>query len=170
MSDRPLEKLVDRLEEMLDKTKLSENEVTLLEALRTYSPFTIVRLPDFADGQPLVVKLKRVSMLALAKAGKIPNGLLTQATDLFSGSRNNKTNENKNALGDMYDICRIMAQSCLVSPTLEEIESVGLELTDEQLIALFNVTQKGVKSLEPFRKEQKDIVNSGNVESVQTTA
>jgi hypothetical protein len=147
---------------------LNENDVTTFETLKTYTPYMVVKLSDFTDGQPLVVKLKRVSMLALAKAGKIPNSLLSQASDLFSGSRNNKTNENKNALGEMYDICRIMAQSCLVSPTLEEIESVGLELTDEQLIAIFNVTQKGVKSLEPFRKEQKDNVNRGNVEPVQT--
>jgi hypothetical protein len=39
---------------------------------------------------------------------------------------------------------------------------VGLELTDEQLVALFNYTQNGLKEIEKFREKSKDNVHTGN--------
>jgi len=145
---------------------LSEAQITTMDRLRSYVQTAIVQLPDFADGQPLIVKVKRVSMLALAKVGKIPNALLQQANDLFRGSGNTRQTEKSNPMADMYDICRIMAESCLVSPSLAEIEESGLELTDAQLVALFHFTQKGVKALEPFRQEPTNPVAGDDVESV----
>ena len=40
-----------------------------------------------------------------------------------------------------------------MEPSLAEIESVGLELTDDQMMALFNYSQVGTKALESFRQE-----------------
>lgn len=51
--------------------------VTTLHDLQTYTSGSIVKLPDFAEGQPLIARLKRPSMLALAAHGQIPNSLLT---------------------------------------------------------------------------------------------
>ena len=143
-------------------------EVTSLATLKNYAQEIVVRFPDFTEGQPFVAKVRRVSMLALAKSGKIPNPLLESAMELFQGGGGSRKQGAKgNPLVDMYDLCRIMAESCLASPTLGEIEAAGMELTDEQLVAIFNYTQKGVKSLIPFREKRVDSVDSGHVESVQ---
>ena len=126
--------------------------VTTLHDLQAYTNGSIVKLPDFAEGQPLVARLKRPSMLALAAHGQIPNSLLTTASQMFTGDVNQQVGiSDSNVLKDMYDICYTMAQATLVEPTLADIEKAGLELTDEQLMAIFNYTQAGVKALENFR-------------------
>lgn len=127
-------------------------QVTTLHDLETYCEGSIVRLPDFAEGQPLVAKLKRPSMLAMAAHGNIPNALLSTAGQLFTGDDRRGIDANDpSMLKDMYDICRSMAEASLIEPTLQQIEGVGLELTDEQLMAIFNYTQAGIKALENFR-------------------
>jgi len=140
--------------------------ITTPDSLRSYAQQIVVRFPDFGEGQPLVAKVKRVSMLALAKTGKIPNALLNSATEIFQGGAR-KQDAKGNPLVDMYDLCRIMAECCLASPTLAEIEEAGLELTDEQLVAIFNYTQKGVKALTPFREKSENHEHLRDVEHVQ---
>lgn len=130
--------------------------VTSLDDLQSYSKGTLVRFPDFAEGQPLVARVKRPSMLMLAKEGKIPNQLLKIAGDLFSkGGSGIDADKYKgtNLLADMYDICKAVCRAALIEPTIDEIEGAGLTLTDEQIMAIFNYTQVGIKALENFRKE-----------------
>jgi len=142
--------------------------ITSIDTLRSYTKKVIVRFPDFGEGQPFVAEVKRVGMLALAKTGKIPNSLLNSATEIFQGGAR-KQDAKGNPLVDMYDLCRIMAESCLASPTLAEIEEAGLELTDEQLVAIFNYTQKGVKALTPFREKSENHEHLRDGEPVQGT-
>ena len=92
-------------------------------------------------------------MLVLAKQGKIPNSLLTQAGELFTKGGAGIDADNENMLSDMYDICHVICEAALIQPTLAEIESVGIELSDDQMQAVFNYTQTGVKALESFRTE-----------------
>lgn len=128
-------------------------KVTSISDLHSYASGTVVRLPDFGDGQPFVARMRRPSMLVLAKNGKIPNTLLNVASELFAKGGSGLDTDNVNMLGDMYDICHIICESALVEPTMAEIEGAGMELSDEQLMAIFNYTQAGIKALEPFRKE-----------------
>lgn len=137
-------------EKNINKETVNEEElkVTNVKVLNGYAKGHIVKLPSFAENEPFVAKVRRPSLLALTKSGKIPNSLLSTASELFNGSLDN---DNENVLSDIYDICYIMADAALVEPTLKEIEEAGLELTDEQLMAIFNYTQTGVKALENFR-------------------
>ena len=105
------------------------------------------------DGQPFAARMRRPSMLVLAQSGKIPNTLLNVASELFAKGGSGLDTDNVNMLGDMYDICHIICESALVEPTMADIEGAGMELSDEQLMAIFNYTQAGIKALEPFRKE-----------------
>lgn len=125
--------------------------VTTLQDLQVASQGALVRLPDFSEGQPFVARLKRPSMLVLAKQGRIPNSLMESANTLFANS--NVDVDNSNMLSEMFDVMEIICQSALVSPTLDEIKSAGVELTDEQMMAIFNYTQVGVSALQSFRKE-----------------
>lgn len=126
--------------------------VTSLADLQNYAAGTVVQLPGFAEGQPFVARLKRPSMLVLAKSGKIPNTLMSTATALFNGDNSKLDSDNENLMSDMYDVCRIICEASLVQPTLAEIESVGLSLSDDQVMAIFNYAQIGAKALESFRK------------------
>lgn len=126
-------------------------KVTTLSDLQAYKKGSVVRFPDFAEGQPFVARVRRPSMLVLAKQGKIPNALLNAASDLFTKGGSGLNTNDTDMLSQVYDICKIMCESALIEPTLEEIESIGLELSDEQMMAIFNYTQYGVKALESFR-------------------
>lgn len=127
-------------------------QVTSLEQLKQYANGNIVRLPDFAEGQPFVAKLKRPSILGMAKQGKIPNSLLVKTNELFVQSGSLDTEENS-MMQEIYDVIDLIADETFVEPTYKEIKSTGIELTDEQMMFIFNYSQQGVKALESFRTE-----------------
>ena len=127
--------------------------ITTLADLQSYAAGTIVRFPDFAEGQPFIARVRRPSMLVLAKQGKIPNALLNVAGELFAKGGAGINSNDKNMLCNMYDVMDIIASAALIEPSLEQIKDCGLELSDNQMLAIFNYTQAGVKALESFRKE-----------------
>jgi hypothetical protein len=127
-------------------------QVTSLEQLKQYANGNVVRLPDFAEGQPFVAKLKRPSILGMAKQGKIPNSLLVKTNELFVQSGSLDTEENS-MMQEIYDVIDLIASGTFVEPTYDEIKSTGIELTDEQMMFIFNYSQQGVKALESFRTE-----------------
>lgn len=127
-------------------------QVTSLEQLKQYADGNIVRLPDFAEGQPFVAKLKRPSILGMAKRGRIPNSLLVKTNELFVQSGSLDTEEN-GMMQEIYDVIDLIASETFVEPTYNEIKSTGIELTDEQMMFIFNYSQQGVKALESFRTE-----------------
>lgn len=127
--------------------------ITSLSDLNEYAKGTIVRFSDFAEGQPLVARVRRPSLLVLSKQGRIPNTLMNSANSLFTNGGSGLDTADEKLLADMYDICHIIAENCLLQPTLKEIEGVGLNLTDEQLMEIFNFSQSGTKALESFRIE-----------------
>nr|DAS64939.1 MAG TPA: hypothetical protein [Caudoviricetes sp.] len=138
---------------MARAVKAKETEqVTSLEQLKQYANGNIVRLPDFAEGQPFVAKLKRPSILGMAKQGKIPNSLLVKTNELFVQSGSLDTEENS-MMQEIYDVIDLIASETFVEPTYDEIKSTGIELTDEQMMFIFNYSQQGVKALESFRTE-----------------
>lgn len=127
--------------------------ITSVTDLQSYAAGTVVRFPDFAEGQPFVARVRRPSLLVLAKQGKIPNTLLSAAGELFTKGGGGMDSDNEGMLGDMYDIMHIICEASLMQPTMKDIEGAGLSLSDDQLMAIFNYSQTGVKALESFRKE-----------------
>ena len=45
----------------------------------------------------------------------------------------------------------------MVEPTYQQLKDIGLELTDLQLLDIYNFTQLGVRSLISFRTKQGNI-------------
>jgi len=135
-------------------------KVTSLIDLQGYKEGKVVQLPDFAEGQPLIARVRRPSMLVLAKSGKIPNSLMSAASELFTKGGSDMDIDNPKLLSDMYDVCHLIAESTLIEPTLADIEGVGLTLTDDQLMAIFNYSQVGVQALDSFRQIQSDNANN----------
>ena len=128
--------------------------ITPLESLQEYARGAIVQLPSFSEDQPFVARLKRPSMLALAKANKIPNSLLLTANNLFAGSGVDK--KKPEALKDVFSVLDVICEACFVEPTYQDLREAGVELTDEQYMFLFNYTQRGVRALESFRSQSQN--------------
>ena len=124
---------------------------TSIESLKSYANGTVVKLPDFNDGQPFFARIRRPSIMKMASEGKIPNSLLATANALFSGSEEATDVDNEGMLPQMLAVCEEMAKATLIEPTYNDIVGAGLTLTDQQLIFLFNYSQGGVESLQSFR-------------------
>ena len=127
--------------------------VTSISQLNEYAKGQLVELPSFGEGQPFFARLRRPSMLALAKSGKIPNSLLATANKMFDSSLDTK---NENMLKDFYMVIETILEVAFVEPTYQEIKNAGVQLSDDQLIFVFNYTQQGVKVLEQFRSHGKN--------------
>lgn len=126
-------------------------DITPLDSLQEYGRGAIVQLPSFAEGQPFVARLRRPSMMALAKSGKIPNALLTTANSLFIKGGVDAANES--VMQDVLSVVDVLCEAAFVEPTYKQIQDAGVELTDEQYMFIFNYTQQGIKALQPFRGE-----------------
>lgn len=128
-------------------------EVTSISQLNEYAKGQLVELPSFGEGQPFFARLRRPSMLALAKSGKIPNSLLATANRMFDSSLDTK---NENMLKDFYLVIETILEAAFVEPTYQEIKDAGVQLSDDQLIFVFNYTQQGVRVLDQFRSHGKN--------------
>ena len=128
-------------------------EVTSISKLNEYAKGQLVELPSFGEGQPFFARLRRPSMLALAKSGKIPNSLLATANRMFDSSLDIK---NDNMLKDFYMVMETILEASFVEPTYQEIKDAGVQLSDDQMIFVFNYTQQGVKILDQFRPNGKN--------------
>lgn len=140
---------------MNKKNNITELKVTSLEDLQSYARGAVVELPPFADGQPFVARLRRPSMLALVKSGKIPNELLQSANDLFmgkpAGTKQEKTDPS--TMVRMFDIFDTICEASFIEPTYKQLQDAGIQLTDDQYTFIFNYSQAGVKALNSFRQE-----------------
>lgn len=128
-------------------------EITSIDKLKEYSSGEIVELPSFSADRPFVAKLRRPSLLAMAKQKTIPNTLLAQANALFFGDINRNGKHDEDALVKLFDVIEILCHSAFIEPTYDEIKEAGIDLTDQQYLAVFNYTQEGVRSLSNFRSE-----------------
>lgn len=133
--------------------KVEELKLTSIEELKKYANGTVVELPSFSEGQPFVARLKRPSLLSMVKQGKIPNTLLVRANELFVQTGAGFDVEEENMMEQMFDVLELMASETFVEPTYDELKEAGIQLTDEQLMFIFNYAQQGVRALESFRTE-----------------
>lgn len=125
-------------------------KITSIEELNSYKNGEVVQLPDFAEGQPFFARLRRPSLLVMAKRGKIPNALLQTATELFVGKSNSKFNTE--TLKNMFEIIDVICEASFLEPTYQELKDNEIELTDDQMTFIFNYAQSGTKALESFRQ------------------
>ena len=103
-------------------------------------------------GETVEIELRRPSILSLAATGAIPNPLMKTARKLFYSGISPDG-------GDLAEEGRVLlevAKAALVKPSFDELEAAGIELTDEQLIAIFQFTQLGAKALDRFRQLPAD--------------
>ena len=143
----------------MSKSK-NANKVTNIQDLVRVSQGTLIELPPFVEGEPFIARLRRPSMLGLVKSGKIPNALLSTANNLFANGTVDTDDEA--ALGNLFKVLDAVCEACFVEPSYVEMKEAGIELTDDQLMFVFNYTQRGVAALSSFRSQLRDIESGTN--------
>lgn len=132
---------------------MGEMKLTSITDLEAYAKGQVIELPAFAEGQPFVARLKRPSLMALVKSGRIPNTLLKAANQLFTSDTEELfDSDNSQALSQMFDLMDILCDASFVEPTYTQIKEAEINLTDDQYMFIFNYCQNGVKALESFRQ------------------
>lgn len=126
-----------------------EPNISTIQELQKLSQGEVVQLPPFVEGTTFVVRIKRPSMMNLVKTGKIPNSLVKSASKLFNGK--GVDDRSDKAMSQAFEVFETLCEAALVQPTYKELKEANIELTDEQYMAIFNYTQRGIKALEPFR-------------------
>ena len=129
----------------------TNTNVTSIEELKKYQEGEVVELPSFAVNQPFVARLRRPSMLVLAKNGAIPNDLLTSANSLFEKGGQSFNALDETMLTKMFDVMEVICEASFVEPSYKALKEAGIELTDEQYMFVFGYSQNGVKQLNSFR-------------------
>ena len=127
-------------------------EITSLTSLEQYAQGQIVELPGFGEGQPFIARLRRPSLMVLIKSGKIPNALLATANSLFTGD--GKVVKDPSALSEVVGVLDVICEASFLEPSWEQLQQIGLELTDQQYMAVFNYSQRGIRALDSFREQQ----------------
>lgn len=145
-----------------------EQNVTTIQELLEYKKGQFVQLPDFAEGMPFFARLRRPSLMALAKSGKIPNALISTANRLFAGKGVDE--KNSEIMPELLGVLETMCEAAFVEPSYKDMRDAGIELTDQQMMAIFNYTQEGIKALEPFRRGSTDNGSHGDVPKVSMQA
>jgi len=120
-------------------------KVTNINDLKKFNDGEVIELPTFDDDTPFIAKLKRPSLLALCKAGAIPNQLLGAAQEIFEGKQ-------RSNIKNYADVLDIVIKEALVEPAYDDVKDF---LTDMQRIAIFSYTQNGIKGLLPFREIER---------------
>lgn len=124
-----------------------------------------VDISGFEPGEKFTFRLKKISLMGLVKTGKIPNALLTQATDLFKNLKSGEKIDTSDIgkVAEMSKVIDVVCAEAMVEPTFAEASDL---LTDNQKMEIFNWTQSGVADLKSFRAEQGDIGPSGDESTV----
>jgi len=142
-------------------------QVTSIETMKLASAGNLVSIPGFADGETITVRLRKPNMLTLMKSGRIPNNLFTAATELFDGKGKQDKEYTPEQLLQVCDLMTCFCEASLAEPKYKEMTDAGIELTMEQMMFIFQYAQGGVKALEPFRQEQGNHADTGNIETVE---
>ena len=106
----------------------------------------VIDLPGFDENTPFNARVKRPSLMELCAKEIIPNTLLAEAQQLFEGDLQ------KGNLLKYNEIMRKVCEVALIEPKYSDVVDI---LTDEQIVTIFDYTQKGVVALLPFRQIRK---------------
>lgn len=112
-----------------------------------------IDIPGFFDGdEPIKIKVKKPSMMAMMAQGKIPNTLMGAAVELTGENKNIKPediNLNDDSLEEIGKLMELYCLACMVEPTYDDIKDI---MTDEQITTIFEFATGGSEKLKSFRE------------------
>lgn len=137
----------DKLHQTGRDTPVNDDAYNPLRDAQERSAVRWVELPGFGDGSPWRARLRRLSLLAMAQAGRIPNTLLGAVSDLYQSGV-----VKSGGIKVTAEVMIAIAAESLAEPTMAQLTEAGVTLTDEQLTAIYLYAQRGAEALRPFRR------------------
>ena len=134
--------------------------VTTIEELAKIKNTFVVELPPFADGNKLTVELKNPSIIDMVCSGRIYNPIIGDAMkvigeeaakeNISEAEKEAREEQSRKAKIESIKFMKYVAESCLVNPTLEDINKYTGGLTDEQIFAIFDAVKLDAVKLSKF--------------------
>lgn len=139
--------------------------VTSIDSLLQAAQGELVALPPFSAGTEFVARLRRPSMMKLAASGKIPNNLMSRANALFV-DRALEDPDTDDMLKELGAVMEVVADACFVEPKYQDLKNAGITLTDQQYIAVFQYSQRGIDDIKPSNGAEENPGHCSDVENV----
>lgn len=133
--------------------------VTTVEELAKIKNTFVVELPPFADGSKLTVELKNPSIIDMVCSGRIYNPIIGDAMkvigeevkeNISEAEKEAREEQSRKAKIESIKFMKYVAESCLVNPTIEDINKYTGGLTDEQVFAIFDAVKLDTAKLSKF--------------------
>ena len=133
--------------------------VTTVEELAKIKNTFVVELPPFADGSKLTVELKNPSIIDMVCSGRIYNPIIGDVMkvigeeakeDVSEAEKEAREEQSRKAKIESIKFMKYVAESCLVNPTIEDINKYTGGLTDEQIFAIFDAVKLDAARLSKF--------------------
>lgn len=122
--------------------------ITKVEEIKARYGAQEYTLPGWEPRAPFVCRLRRPQLTAMSEiAGFIPNPLLGVVDEMFMPTGKKVPNPTPE---QRTKIMRLFAKYALVEPTLDELDAAGVQLTDEQYMAIWLLAIGGIESLTRF--------------------
>lgn len=127
----------------MDKKELKVTNFDDFQKVRNnFKDGEVVELPAFDTGESFTAKLKRLSLLELAKSEILPNQLLGALQEIYEGKQ-------RADIKKYAQLMDIICEQVLIAPKFDEIKDI---ITDVQKVAILSYAQHGVSGLITFRK------------------
>lgn len=139
------------------------NTIIRMEEILAAAAPKEVEISGWNPEERVRVKLKKPSMVNMISNGRVPNPLLGTVSRLLQGDpvELKKADEAETAVA-----VRHVVKEALISPSLDELNAAGVELTDDQYMEIYAWVLGGVAGLDRFRR----ITRGGAGEHVATDA
>lgn len=133
--------------------------VTTVEELAKIKNTFVVELPPFADGSKLTVELKNPSIIDMVCSGRIYNPIIGDAMKVIGeevkenvseAEKEAREEQSRKAKIESIKFMKYVAESCLVNPTIDDINKYTGGLTDEQIFAIFDAVKLDAAKLSKF--------------------
>ena len=141
-------------------------QVTSLEELKQIAKKVngeVIEIPGFDDMSVLNVKVKRVSLTDLVQCDVLPNILLLEVQKILDKKQKGhemKGKEYERAVKNLEHFTEIVYKQALIEPSVDDFESVGLELNKVQKSMISAYAIGDTSRLERFRAFRESLKNN----------
>lgn len=141
-------------------------QVTSLEELKQIAKKVngeVIEIPGFDDMSVLNVKVKRVSLTDLVQCDVLPNILLLEVQKILDKKQKGhemKGKEYERAVKNLEQFTEIVYKQALIEPSVDDFESVGLELNKVQKSMISEYAIGDTSRLERFRAFRESLKNN----------
>ena len=141
-------------------------QVTSLEELKQIAKKVngeVIEIPGFDDMSVLNVKVKRVSLTDLVQCDVLPNILLLEVQKILDKKQKGhemKGKEYERAVKNLEQFTEIVYKQALIEPSVDDFESVGLELNKVQKSMISEYAIGDKSRLERFLAFRESLKNN----------